>query len=158
MTYASEFPGFPVSGIPACVQVEGWTDASWRNDMCPFFIHEETGLGVWCDYLDAGERECPDTSKRFVVVQLTRDSEKRWVHWEDPIVFECDDPAFLVDLIDEIESGEPIDTAARSARGRSLTLTVKDARILLAENAAAALPCPDERKYLQSIIAGREPS
>lgn len=59
-----EFPDFPAADMP--VIPAGFTDRSWRNDMCPGFERGE--LTLWIDYLDPGLREFPD-SFRFVLVK-----------------------------------------------------------------------------------------
>lgn len=65
MAYTLEFPDFPeadMPGIPA-----GFTDISWRNDVCPSFSNDAAGLVVFIDFLDKPRREFPE-SERFTVM------------------------------------------------------------------------------------------
>ena len=55
MSYREEFPDFPADAIPADVLGNGWTDTSWRNDVCPSF--ERGGFTVFVDFPDATMRE-----------------------------------------------------------------------------------------------------
>jgi hypothetical protein len=45
---------------------EGFTDQSYRNDVCPHFDNDALRIAVWIDYPDKAEREYPDV-KRFTV-------------------------------------------------------------------------------------------
>lgn len=66
--FRTAFPDFPEADMPALPA--GFADQSFRNDVCPCFIHEASGLCVWVDYLEADAREIPD-APRFTVMQLT---------------------------------------------------------------------------------------
>lgn len=75
-TYATEFPDYPASDLPPIP--EGFTDRSWRNEPCPCFIHEATGLVLWCDYADRDKREWGD-APRFSLNRCTnRHPEAGW--------------------------------------------------------------------------------
>ena len=52
-----EFPDYPPADMPAIP--ETWSDHSWHNDACPFFLI--TGaLGVFVDFADPMQSEFPD--------------------------------------------------------------------------------------------------
>ena len=65
MSYRTEFPDFVLDvEIP-----EGFTDESWRNDVCPRFdkqLPNGSWLVLWVDYLDPNDREYTK-EKRFAV-------------------------------------------------------------------------------------------
>ena len=61
------FPDFDVNTLPAIP--ETWVDGSWHHDVCPaFFIGEgDSAVQVFIDFVNAAEREMPDTT-RFCVL------------------------------------------------------------------------------------------
>lgn len=64
MTWQTEFPDFPPSGMPALAFP--WVDTSWRNDTCPsyalpLFADGEQGPMLFIEYPDPAEREIPET-------------------------------------------------------------------------------------------------
>lgn len=61
MTYQTEFPDYPADALPELP--EGFTDRSWRNELSPCFIHDASGLVLWCDYPAAEAREFPDAAR-----------------------------------------------------------------------------------------------
>lgn len=68
-----EFPGYPVETLPAVLSGEGWSDGNvWHNDACPIIVHQPSGIGVWCHYPDAADREVD--APRFQVEAM---------EWED---------------------------------------------------------------------------
>lgn len=68
MTYATEFPDFPAADLPAIPAI--WSDASWHNDACPFFLITGS-LGVWIDYADPAMSDLgPDRGPRFALVAM----------------------------------------------------------------------------------------
>ena len=70
MPLMTEFPDFDVLTLPA-IPVE-WRDTSWRNETCPCFTIEDTGMVVYVDYLDPAMREFPE-GPRFAVIHPTPD-------------------------------------------------------------------------------------
>lgn len=60
------FPDFPIDAFPALP--DGFTDSSWRNDICPSMINESKGLRIWIDYPERQDREFSD-SARYVLVR-----------------------------------------------------------------------------------------
>lgn len=151
MRYATQFPGFPASAIPAFMQGEGWTDASWRQDDCPFFVHDASGLGVWCDW--GGDPDSRAGAHAFTVVQLAHHAEHGWQHDNTPVLFETDDETALHDMVEEVGTGTAPDVAARYARLRTNALTVEDARTLLAEETAHPNACPEIVAHLQEAVS-----
>lgn len=88
MTFQTEFPDFPADAMPTIP--EGFTDRSWRNDACPCFIHEESGLVLWIDWPMADLRSWD--GGRFLVERcLERDPEAGWQMGEMEQCFESDD-------------------------------------------------------------------
>lgn len=67
MTYRSEFPDFPADAMPAVPN--SFYDRSWRNEPCPSFMHDETGLLLQVDYPEASQREFAD-APRFRAYRL----------------------------------------------------------------------------------------
>lgn len=65
MTYATAFPDFPASDLPAIPAA--WLDTSWHNDACPSFEVISAGPGdatapfgrirVWVNYAASDRRE-----------------------------------------------------------------------------------------------------
>lgn len=55
MSFREEFPDFPADAIPADVLGNGWTDVSYRNDVCPRF--ERGDFELFIDFPDATMRE-----------------------------------------------------------------------------------------------------
>ncbi|MBB5986004.1 hypothetical protein [Sphingobium lignivorans] len=66
MTYATEFPDYDASSLPAIPA--HWQDASWHNDPCPFWLISQS-MGVFIDYVDPAQKEFPDTP-RFAVIRM----------------------------------------------------------------------------------------
>jgi hypothetical protein len=67
--YASEFPGFDLSGI---VIPSGWADVSWRNNGAPSWrivATDHLSVDVWIDHAEPAARECEQ--ERFVVAAVT---------------------------------------------------------------------------------------
>ena len=86
--YASEFPAFHPDSIPAAVTGLGWMDLSWRNDPCPFFLHDASGVGVWLNYAGADMT----SEAKFQVVALKWVADAGWQHsGSDLDLFETDD-------------------------------------------------------------------
>jgi hypothetical protein len=88
-TYRTEFPDFPAP-VPALLTGKGWTDSSWHNDAMPFFIHEASGVGVWCNYVASDLPEAP----LFMVVGMGH-SVHGWQHEGTVDLFETDDAGVL---------------------------------------------------------------
>lgn len=92
MSYLTEFPDFDAATMPAIP--DGWTDRSWHNDGCPFFVHEASGVGLWIERADAAERE--NGGARFTAIQMTANTEHGWQHGDDVVLFETDDWAVVL--------------------------------------------------------------
>lgn len=56
-------------GASYCVPtLPGWTDDSWRNDVCPRFINKANpNLELWVDHPDPAQRETGNETPRFRV-------------------------------------------------------------------------------------------
>jgi hypothetical protein len=68
--YLTEFPDYPADAIP-CLP-KGFVDRSWKQEPCPCFIHDETGLVLWVGYPD-------DDGPRFSLQRATtRHPEAGW--------------------------------------------------------------------------------
>jgi hypothetical protein len=68
MTYRTEFPSFAEADLPAIPA--SWSDLSWHNDACPFFLITAT-LGVWVDYADPAQSDFgAEREGRFTVVAM----------------------------------------------------------------------------------------
>lgn len=64
-SYKYEFPDFDFE-IP---DLEGFTDNSWHNDICPSFVrqlNDTQEIVVWVNYANKKRRECG--GRQFVVV------------------------------------------------------------------------------------------
>lgn len=61
MTYRTEFPDFDPTTMPSIP--EGFADVSWHNDACPSFHNKAIGLVLFVDYVDARNREFPETPR-----------------------------------------------------------------------------------------------
>jgi len=53
MSYRTFFPDFDYE-LP---KIDGFTDSSWGNDVCPSIYNEALGLMIYCDYADASKRD-----------------------------------------------------------------------------------------------------
>ena len=73
---AREFPDYPADSLPTIPA--GFVDRSWRNETLPSFIHEESGVVLWCDYPNPLQREWPDAPRFSAVQCVTRDDEAGW--------------------------------------------------------------------------------
>lgn len=68
MTYQTAFPEFAPETMPAIPA--SWSDMSWRNDACPFFLITDS-LGVWVDFADPQASDLgPDRAGRFTLVPM----------------------------------------------------------------------------------------
>lgn len=76
MTYQTEFPDFPADAMPAIPA--GFTDRSWRNEPCPCFIHEATGVVLWIDYPEPASREVPELPRFRAQACMDRHAEAGW--------------------------------------------------------------------------------
>lgn len=70
MKYVTEFPEFDAAYMPAIP--EGFVDASWHNDACPFFVNVTTHLGIYVDFYTDDMRAFPGEG-RYSVVRLDVD-------------------------------------------------------------------------------------
>lgn len=83
MSYREEFPHFPGDSIPLGIFVNGWTDRSYRNDVCPSFEHGEFTLFV--DFPDASKREYED-APRYRCYHANGEKDES-DHWMDIVEF-----------------------------------------------------------------------
>lgn len=72
-TWRDEFPDFPLETLPGDLPA-GFVDQSWHNDACPSFLHEPTGLALYCDHPEPGAREYGPDTPRFLLLQYVRDT------------------------------------------------------------------------------------
>lgn len=122
MTYATEFPDFPAAAMPAVP--DGFADRSWRNEPCPCFIHEASGIVLWIDYPANGElRDCA----RFVVQRCTnRSAEAGWQFDGGLIdVFQSDDWRAITASLSGFVSDPELAIAAAKAWGDPHALCAK---------------------------------
>ena len=90
MTYSTEFPGFPADAIPSLP--EGFVDRSWHNDICPSFIHGESGIVLWIDHPDTTQREFEELPRFRAQRCVNRRSDAGWLFDGSEIdLFETDD-------------------------------------------------------------------
>lgn len=95
--YLIEFPDYPAADVPACLTAAGWADYSWHNDTCPYFVHEASGVGVWCGYADPELRE----EGRFTVSAMEWGADGRGGHcWSHDLYGESD--LFVTDDADTL--------------------------------------------------------
>lgn len=76
MSYREEFPSFPSHAIPAELLGNGWTDTSYRNDVCPSFEHGE--FTVFVDFPDASVREYADATRYRVYHPNGEEESNDW--------------------------------------------------------------------------------
>ena len=87
-TYTSEFPDY--DGV--LPELEGWTDSSWHNDVCPSLTKDNGMWKIWVDYVDPAMREFPD-GKRFTVSttgslsELDNHDRLKTDNWQDVLDF-----------------------------------------------------------------------
>ncbi len=150
---ATEFPNFPAMAIPA--MGDGWSDQSWHNEPCPSFLHDESGVVLYCDHPDASQREWAEFSPpQLQFVQMaTRCPVNGWQHGDDDrAVLNCANLIEAQDLLDSLAIGDSMPDALRMARLRLNQTTLEDARAIIAENDKAGKPCPDLRAGMLDII------
>jgi hypothetical protein len=100
-----EFPDYPADAMPALP--EGWTDQSWHNNACPSFLHDASGLSLWVDYPEPGQREHA-TARRFLLSLCShRDPVHGWQSTgDDTDCFATDDWAALLRSLPHFQSEE----------------------------------------------------
>lgn len=70
---------------------DGFKDETWRNDTCPSFVDERTGLILYVDHPDPGEREIPECP-RFTLRQMVKeDGGWQFGGGHDDVVVDGDD-------------------------------------------------------------------
>ena len=84
-----EFPDFDDGWSCGLIQVLGFVDESWRNDVCPHFVRGE--IEVWIDYKDPQLREFQGVGSRYTVHRVTQEARK--------VIFETDDWSQLVSFV-----------------------------------------------------------
>ncbi len=91
MLYQTEFPDYPAEAMPAIP--DGFTDRSWRNEPCPCFIHEASGLVLWVDFPDPKARHYGTPSARYVLQRCTNRHPQAGWQFDDGLqqVTETDD-------------------------------------------------------------------
>lgn len=92
MSFRTEFPAFPANAIPSTVFGEGWTDVSFRNDVCPTF--EIDDVTVFVDWPNASDREYPELPRYRAYVSDDIRTDPKWVGemcesdtWSDILTF-----------------------------------------------------------------------
>jgi hypothetical protein len=96
--YRSEFPTFDFE-IPF---IEGFTDKSYRNDVCPSFYSQFNAthdLVIWVDYKDKNRRE--GGGKQFTLCLNPIDDEKLDIESDDNVLFTTNSWDKLVDKINQ---------------------------------------------------------
>lgn len=147
--WQAEFPDYPADCVP--MLGEGWTDQSWHNDVCPSFIHEESGVLLWCG---AG----PDGGD-YEFVQMVRDDLHGWQHAPagDVTLLRCDTLGEVRDVLDSLADGASMASALQSARMRLNQLTADDARQLWADELDfgyhGGKACPDLIDGMRALCA-----
>jgi hypothetical protein len=144
--WQAEFPEWRADTIPALGS--DWTDSSWHNDACPSFIHEPSGVLLWCgDGPDGGDYE---------FIQMQADSVNGWQHGpiDGASLLHCDTIGEVRDVLDHAaHDGCTLHEALQYGRMRLNQLTVTDARAFIADNHSARCPCPDLHAAMMEIIA-----
>ncbi len=79
MSFAAAFPTFPADAMPALPV--GFSDASYRNDVCPRYTSNDDRVSIWIDFPNPDDREyCLMHQYRVTLADL-----------DDDIVLETDD-------------------------------------------------------------------
>lgn len=92
MTYQTEFNTFDDTPTAEALKALGFEDVSWHNDICPHFLHPTARLSAWIDFLDAGEREFPE-SPRLTLYDADADGSPA------ELICATDDAAHFLDAI-----------------------------------------------------------
>jgi hypothetical protein len=100
MSYRSEFPNFDFD-IPF---LEGFTDKSWKNDVCPSFYSQFNAthdLVIWIDYKDKDLREVDQGYGQFTLCLNPINDEDLDIESDDNIIFTTDSWDELVNKINQ---------------------------------------------------------
>jgi hypothetical protein len=98
--YKSEFPNFDFE-IPF---LEGFTDRSWKNDVCPSFYSQFNAthdLVIWIDYKDKDLREVDQGYGQFTLCLNPINDEELDIESDDNIIFTTDSWEELVNKINQ---------------------------------------------------------
>ena len=63
MSYRKEFPDFNLDVIIP----EGFSDSSWKNDICPSWINMEHNIKLFIEYLEPEKREQEEMDRFYLV-------------------------------------------------------------------------------------------
>lgn len=150
ISWRTAFPDFPADGIPP--MGPEWIDVSYGNDVCPSFQIPGGFAQVFVDYPNPVDREI-QTCARYTVLLANEHGETD--HAE--AAFACDEWMFVTNFVDEANAAgggrAGVETAAGIIRGRLLQTRVDDARLAIAENDAAPVPCPDLERAMLDVVA-----
>lgn len=93
MSFAAAFPTFPADAMPALPA--GFSDASYRNDVCPRYTSNDDRVSIWIDFPNPDDREyCLMHQYRVTLADL-----------DDDIVLETDDWAEALDAATTLVNG-----------------------------------------------------
>jgi hypothetical protein len=96
--YRSEFPNFDFE-IPF---IEGFTDKSWKNDVCPSFYSQFNAtqdLVLWVDFKDPKRRE--NGGKQFTLCLNPINDEELDIESYDNVLFTTDSWEELVNKVNQ---------------------------------------------------------
>lgn len=122
MGYAKEFNAADYE-VPSFLQINGWQDVSWHNDISPRFENEKLMLAVWVETSDPAGREYDDW-KQYTVVQIIDTSDGTVL--EDESCFETDSIAELQEWIHKYVLKEILLNAFSTASLHSCTHDIAD--------------------------------
>lgn len=122
MGYAKEFNAADYE-VPSFLQMNGWGDCSWHNDICPRFENYELMLAVWVETIDPCGREYDDW-KQYTVVKVIDTIDETIL--EDDCCFETDDVAELREWLHKYAVKEDLLKAFYTASLHSWTHDIAD--------------------------------
>lgn len=148
--WQAEFPDYPADAIP--MLGSDWRDDSWHNDECPAFIHEPSGIVLWCGW--PGD----DVASRYTFAQMEAVEGLGFQHGNDSSVLECSTLNDVRDVLDHMaDDSTTLPDALRSGRMRLNQLTVADAREFIAieilHDLAGGRGCPDLVCGMRDVLA-----
>lgn len=152
--FREEFPDYPADLIPTLG--DGWRDTSWRNEPCPSFIHDESGVVLWCGWpIGSPEREEDAPAYQFVQI-AQRCPVNGWQYGpDDSTVLQCDNIGEVRDVLDSLPYLSGLPDALRDGRMRLNQLTSADACALFGEELQHGLnggrACPDLKAEMRAI-------
>ena len=122
MGYIKEFNATDYE-VPSFLQINGWQDVSWHNDVCPRFENEKLMLAVWVETTDPCGREYEDW-KQYTVVKIIDTSDGTVL--EDESCFETDSVEGLQEWIHKYSLKELLLDAFSTASLHSCTHDIAD--------------------------------